>query len=116
MNHPYQIHLAQPEWETLIQSLTHVDNNRQNKINAFFNSINQDITIRYEENRSVIQSDLLDEDAILAALYAPETEKRAIGGNSYCYRIACSSVFDEQDSYQATNNPAEYDGYRELLI
>lgn len=116
MNHPYWIRLAQPEWETLIQSLTHIDNNRQNRIDAFFNSINRDITIRHEENRTVIQSDLLDEDAILAALFASEAGRQTIGENSYSYRIACSSVLDEQDGYQATNNLAEYDGYRELLI
>ena len=116
MNHPYQINLAQPEWETLIQSLTQIDNNRQNRINAFFNSINQEITISREDNRVVIQSDLLDETAILAALCTPDAEKQMVGENSYCYRIVCNSVLDEHDNYQATNDPAEYDGYRELLI
>lgn len=116
MNHPYQIHLTQPEWGTLIQNLTQVDDERQRRINAFFDSISQDVRITREGSSIVIQSDLIDEDAIIAALEAPKTERLTARGESCCYRIVCSSVLSEQDNYQATSNPAEYDGYRELLI
>lgn len=117
MQNAYQIVLPRQEWETLMLSLTQYDNGRQDRINAFFNSIDQDISVRVENSRAIIESNRLDDAAIFAALNeAVESERFCNNSVSQLhYNISATAVIDVRENYAALRTHTVQREYDRLL-
>lgn len=55
-------------WDDFAKGLMHIDSGKQERINSFFEQISQTISVQRELNSITVESNRLDEDAILAAL------------------------------------------------
>lgn len=111
----HQMNLPQSTWDDFINSLTHYDAIKQAKVNAFLKEIDQNISITREPNKIIIESQRLDECAILSALQTSNQSNSATVCSDF-YDIQVNGFFDFDAFDGFVNQIAREDFYQTLLI
>lgn len=115
MHITHQITLSSSAWENFTDRLNRHDTVVQDKINSFFTQIQNDLCIRKEAEKTIVESSRIDEDSILAALLGSCTNTVGnLKGNEFT--ISLSSSLDINISCDFFNQLANMDCYSSRLI
>ena len=101
----HQLSLPSDTWNNLISSLSHVSEARQQRVDAFLKEISNDVQVICDCDNILVQSNKLDENAILALLQ-PRVDSPTGGSHSYSIQVHLSvdsSFFPFLGDQLATN-------------
>ena len=85
----HQLSLPSDTWNNLISSLSHVSEARQQRVDAFLKEISNDVQVICDCDNILVQSNKLDENAILALLQ-PRVDSPTGGSHSYSIQVHLS--------------------------
>lgn len=115
MHSTHQITLSSSVWKNFTDRLNRHDTAVQDKINSFFMQIQNDLCIREEAGKTIVESSRIDEDSILAALFGSCTNSvSTLKANEFT--ISLSSSLDINISCDFFNQLANMDCYSSRLI